>query len=131
MDAKGESGLSDDIVRTHRQEIRRGIAVLASLIALREPGYGYALLGTLADHGVEVDANTLYPLLRRLEDQGLLVSEWSTEESRPRKVYETSQQGQAVMDMLLEDLAGISKAITSLQVHPNKPVDQTEGQNDD
>ena len=64
--------------------------VVASLVALRRPDYGYALLQRLAGHGFPVDANTLYPLLRRLEEQGLLTSEWNTEESRPRKFYRTS-----------------------------------------
>ncbi|NLC97976.1 MAG: helix-turn-helix transcriptional regulator [Actinomycetales bacterium] len=108
-------GVSEDVLRTHRQEIRRGTVVLASLIALREPSYGYALLGSLAEHGIDVDANTLYPLLRRLEDQGLLTSEWNTEETRPRKVYQTSTHGDLVIDVLTNDLADINKAMTSLQ----------------
>lgn len=108
-------GVSDEVLRTHKQEVRRGSVVLASLIALRQPGYGYALLGQLAEHGIEVDANTLYPLLRRLEDQGLLTSEWNTQEARPRKVYRTSTAGDTVIEVLGEELAEISRAIASLQ----------------
>jgi DNA-binding PadR family transcriptional regulator len=104
----------EDVLRTHRQELRRGTVVLASLIALRRPGYGYALLQELSGHGIDVDANTLYPLLRRLEDQGLLTSEWNTEESRPRKVYLTSAEGETVLALLLDDLGAINASIASL-----------------
>jgi len=75
--------LDDDMLATHRQELRRGSVVLACLLVLRNPDYGYALLEALDARGFAVDANTLYPLLRRLEAQGLLTSEWNTEESRP------------------------------------------------
>lgn len=105
---------SDDVLRTHLQELRRGTAVVASLIALREPGYGYALLRQLADHGFPVDANTLYPLLRRLEEQGLLTSAWDTGESRPRKVYRTSPEGRRILDILLADMTSVRDSIASL-----------------
>ncbi|KXK61461.1 PadR family transcriptional regulator [Micromonospora fluostatini] len=106
--------VSDDILRTHLQELRRGTVVVASLIALRRPDYGYALLQRLSTHGFPVDANTLYPLLRRLEEQGLLTSEWNTEESRPRKFYRTSDQGESVLRTLLDDLAAVQTAMTGL-----------------
>lgn len=105
---------TDDVLRTHLQELRRGTVVVASLIALRTPGYGYGLLQQLATHGFTVDANTLYPLLRRLEDQGLLVSEWNTEESRPRRVYSTSPDGERLLALLLDDLRAVHNSITSL-----------------
>ncbi|GIF78366.1 PadR family transcriptional regulator [Asanoa siamensis] len=105
---------SDEILRTHLQELRRGTVVVASLIALREPDYGYALLQRLTGHGFPVDANTLYPLLRRLEDQGLLTSEWNTQESRPRKFYRTSDQGESVLGTLLDDLAAVQTSMTGL-----------------
>lgn len=104
----------DDSLPTHLQELRRGTAVVASLAALRSPGYGYGLLQTLADAGITVDANTLYPLLRRLEDQGLLTSEWDTTESRPRKVYRTSADGERMLDALLTDLEAVRAALTTL-----------------
>ncbi|KQO42801.1 PadR family transcriptional regulator [Aeromicrobium sp. Leaf245] len=103
-----------DHLRTHLQELRRGTVVVASLAALREPGYGYGLLQTLADAGFSVDANTLYPLLRRLEDQGLLTSEWDTTESRPRKVYRTSRDGEQLLAALLADLDAVRTSIESL-----------------
>lgn len=85
------------------QELRRGTAVLACLLMLRAPQYGYALLEQLADAGIPVEGNTLYPLLRRLESQGLLTSEWNTDESRPRKFYRTSPAGDSLAGVLLED----------------------------
>lgn len=106
--------VSDEILRTHLQELRRGTVVVASLVALRRPGYGYALLQRLTEHGFPVDANTLYPLLRRLEDQGLLTSEWNTEESRPRKFYRTSPDGEALLERLLADLAAVQTSVTNL-----------------
>lgn len=106
--------VSDEILRTHLQELRRGTVVVASLVALRRPDYGYALLQRLTDHGFPVDANTLYPLLRRLEEQGLLTSEWNTEESRPRKFYRTSEEGESVLARLLTDLAAVQTSLTGL-----------------
>ncbi|GGO23515.1 MULTISPECIES: PadR family transcriptional regulator [Micromonospora] len=106
--------VSEDVLRTHLQELRRGTVVVASLVALRRPDYGYALLQRLTDHGFPVDANTLYPLLRRLEDQGLLTSEWNTEESRPRKFYRTSDEGESMLSRLLDDLAAVQTSITGL-----------------
>ena len=105
---------AEDVLRTHLQELRRGTVVVASLTALQQPGYGYGLLQTLADHGFSVDANTLYPLLRRLEDQGLLTSEWNTAEARPRKIYRTSADGKSVLATLLEDLDSLRASIKSL-----------------
>lgn len=104
----------EDLIRTHLQELRRGTVVVASLTALRTPGYGYGLLKTLADHGFTVDANTLYPLLRRLEDQGLLTSEWSTEETRPRKVYRTSAAGEEILKLLTDDMEAVRVSLASL-----------------
>ena len=74
-------------------ELRRGTLVLAALVRLRTPKYGYALLQDLANHGVEVEQGTLYPLLRRLDEQGLLESDWNVEGSRPRKYYRLSASG--------------------------------------
>ncbi|GAB4101186.1 PadR family transcriptional regulator [Micromonospora taraxaci] len=106
--------VSEDVLRTHLQELRRGTVVVASLVALRRPDYGYALLQRLTEHGFPVDANTLYPLLRRLEDQGLLTSEWNTEESRPRKFYRTSDEGESMLSRLLDDLAAVQTSVTGL-----------------
>ena len=105
---------ADEILRIHLQELRRGTVVVASLVALRRPDYGYALLQHLTDNGFPVDANTLYPLLRRLEEQGLLTSEWNTEEKRPRKFYRTSDEGETVLTRLLTDMADVQTSMTTL-----------------
>ncbi len=105
---------TDDVLPGHLQELRRGTAVMASLAALREPGYGYALLQTLGDAGIKVDANTLYPLLRRLEEQKLLTSEWDTTASRPRKIYRTSAEGERVLAAMLTDLDDLRASVNRL-----------------
>lgn len=106
--------IEDDALATHRQELRRGTAVLACLLLLQRAEYGYALLEALQASGFDVDANTLYPLLRRLEKQGLLTSEWNTEESRPRKFYLTSADGRALAATLLADWNELHSALTTL-----------------
>lgn len=93
----------DEILTGGQQELRRGTVVLACLLLLREPGYGYALLDRLRELGFIVDANTLYPLLRRLEHQGLLASEWNTQEARPRKFYRISPDGERLSAALVSD----------------------------
>ena len=99
---------------THLQELRRGTVVLACLKVLRDPGYGYGLLEQLETAGFEVQGNTLYPLLRRLESQGLLESDWNTDESRPRKFYRTTEAGDAVAGALLRDWTRLDEAIEAL-----------------
>lgn len=98
----------------HLQELRRGTIVLASLMLLRTPGYGYGLLEQLASAGFPTDANTLYPLLRRLEKQGCLESEWNTDEARPRKFYRTSEAGNRLASILTQEVAAIAAATAAL-----------------
>jgi PadR family transcriptional regulator, regulatory protein PadR len=83
-----------------RLELRRGIVVLAVLSLTDSASYGYNLIQRLAALGLDVEEGTLYPLLRRLEKQGLLQSEWDTSESRPRKYYRISEAGQGVLTAL-------------------------------
>jgi len=104
----------DEILAGGRQELRRGTVVLACLLLLRVPGYGYALLDQLRDLGFSVDANTLYPLLRRLETQGALVSQWDTTETRPRKFYQISADGERLAAELLADWDRLDAAIRRL-----------------
>ncbi|MEN8243009.1 MAG: helix-turn-helix transcriptional regulator [Chloroflexota bacterium] len=78
----------------YTQELRRGVIVLAVLSQLSELQYGYSLITQLAELGFAVDQGTLYPLLRRLEDRGLLESEWVVGESRPRRYYKISPAGE-------------------------------------
>lgn len=89
--------------------------MLACLLILHRANYGYALLEVLERHGFSVDANTLYPLLRRLEKQGLLTSDWNTDESRPRKFYRTSPEGTALAQTLTEDWDSLHTAFQSLK----------------
>jgi DNA-binding PadR family transcriptional regulator len=110
----------NDLVAGGRQELRRGTVVLACLLLLRQPGYGYALLDRLRALGFGVDANTLYPLLRRLEAQGALSSEWNTEESRPRKFYRTSPDGERLAAELITDWMRLDAAIRDL--HQGDPA---------
>lgn len=88
--------------------------MVAALLALREPGYGYALLEQLATAGIDVDANTLYPLLRRLEAQGLVTSEWNTDENRPRKFYRTNEAGERLTATMLADARSTLNALERL-----------------
>ncbi|MFC9561412.1 PadR family transcriptional regulator [Agromyces sp. NPDC056965] len=104
----------DETTAGHLQELRRGTVVLACLVRLRTPDYGYALLESLNTLGILVDANTLYPLLRRLEKQGLLTSEWNTDEARPRKFYRTSTTGEQLADALMTDWRRIDDALAGL-----------------
>lgn len=104
----------DATLSSHLQELRRGTVVVASLTVLRTPGYGYSLLETLSAAGFEVEANTLYPLLRRLETQGLLTSSWNTEEPRPRKFYKTTEQGHDLAETLRTEWTRLDRAITDL-----------------
>ena len=105
----------DAVLSTHLQELRRGSVVLASLLACRTPRYGYGLLTTLADAGIATEANTLYPLLRRLETQGLLTSAWETGESRPRKYYETTPLGAETAERLHSEWLALSAGYTDLR----------------
>ena len=84
-------------------EPRRGILVLAILSRLGEPKYGYALIQELGEYGLEIEQGTLYPLLRRLGEQGLLISEWNVEGSRPRRYYQLSPAGAEVLRGLSKD----------------------------
>jgi DNA-binding PadR family transcriptional regulator len=88
-------------------ELRRGVIVLAVLSQLSEEQYGYSLLKLLSDLGLEVDQGTLYPLLRRLEAQGLLQSVWKIEGARPRRYYVISAEGRKLLPKLKKEWTGI------------------------
>lgn len=105
---------NDEHIQSQLQEVRRGSVVIATLALAREPQYGYALIELLAEVGIEAEANTLYPLLRRLEKQGLLESVWNTDESRPRKYYKTTPEGDAMRAALLEEWNRISSTLSKL-----------------
>jgi len=95
-------------------ELRRGTLVLGVLSQLQEPAYGYTLKERLTERGVDIDQGTLYPLLRRLEEQGLLQSEWSLTESRPRRYYQLNATGQSVLDTLTQEWKSLVDAMQKL-----------------
>ena len=96
------------------QELRRGVLLLAVLSQLREPKYGYSLIDDLAERGLEIDQGTLYPLLRRLEAQGLLNSEWDVSGSRPRRYYVINEVGETTLGELSSEWGNLVKILDSL-----------------
>jgi DNA-binding PadR family transcriptional regulator len=95
---------TNDYIQNMVLELRRGAIVISVLSQLEEEQYGYSLLKRLADLGMEIDQGTLYPLLRRLESQGLVRSDWRiVDESRPRRYYVISPQGREILARLKEE----------------------------
>lgn len=105
---------SDTLFENLSQELRRGVLVLATLSQLGQPKYGYALIDRLGERGLEIDQGTIYPLLRRLEGQGLLDSEWNVEGSRPRRYYVLSAEGEQLLEALKVEWGGIIKVMEVL-----------------
>jgi PadR family transcriptional regulator, regulatory protein PadR len=103
--------MGSDLFESLRLELRRGCLVMAVLAQLRTEHYGYTLRKDLADQGMEVDEGTLYPLLRRLESQGLLVSQWREEDKRNKRFYRLSSEGKRVLKELLAEWQSINAAV--------------------
>lgn len=97
-----------------RLELRRGVLVLAVLASLKQPHYGYSLRKQLQDGGIEIDEGTLYPLIRRLAEQGLLASEWQQAEGRERRYYQLSDTGKRMLEQLTEEWRNLNNAVTPL-----------------
>jgi PadR family transcriptional regulator, regulatory protein PadR len=110
--------MSADVLENLRLELRRGCLVLAVLVKLRSEYHGYALGKALAEGGLDIDENTLYPLLRRLESQQLLVSEWRVEDKRNKRFYRLSQEGLPALERLLVEWRSINGAIENLLEAP-------------
>ena len=106
--------IEPDIFEKLRLELRRGSLILAVLGALKEERYGYTLRKTLADAGLEIDEGALYPMLRRLESQGLLTSEWREEEKRNKRFYRLSADGAALFSELTGEWRDINAALGRL-----------------
>lgn len=102
---------SSELFDNLRLELRRGCLVVAVLAQLYTEHYGYALRKALGDQGLAIDENTLYPLLRRLESQGLLVSQWREEEKRNKRFYRLSPLGEEVLPDLLEEWRQMTSAL--------------------
>ena len=108
------SPVSDNLFENLRLELRRGCLTLAVLAQLRQELYGYTLRKALAERGLVIDENTLYPLLRRLESQGLLASEWREEDKRNRRFYRLSADGERMLGMLLAEWNAINTAVQNI-----------------
>lgn len=100
-----------DLYESLRLELRRGSLILAVLGRLKREQYGYSLRVALAEDGLEMEESTLYPLLRRLESQGLLLSEWREEDRRKKRFYRLSPAGEAMLARLLDEWRRISASL--------------------
>ena len=107
-------------------ELRRGTLVLSVLSQLHEQQYGYSLKERLSENGINIDQGTLYPLLRRLESQGLLESEWALTGSRPRRYYRLNTTGQEVLDTLVREWQHMVEAMSHLLRERKKETDDTD-----
>ena len=106
--------IDPELFESMRLELRRGSLVLAVLARLRVERYGYTLRQALAADGLEMEESTLYPLLRRLESQGLLTSEWREEEKRKKRFYRLSPMGEAMLSALADEWRGISASLDKI-----------------
>ncbi len=110
----------DELINSLVVELRRGTLILSVLSQLKSPQYGYSLVQLLEEKNTAIEAGTLYPLLRRLEKQDLLTSQWDTSESRPRKFYVLSDQGKIVYERLKTEWELISKQLNLLMMEDDK-----------
>ena len=107
MNTNSDNGMFESL----RLELRRGCLIVAVLAQLRDEHYGYTLRKALADEGLAIEESTLYPLLRRLETQGLLKSEWQEEDKRNKRFYRLSVEGEAILAQLLVEWNGINESL--------------------
>ncbi len=115
----------DEILSGLLLELRRGTTVLSVLCQLSTSKYGYSLVQQFSDNNVPIEANTLYPLLRRLEKQGLLESEWETSTTKPRKYYKTTPLGNEVYESLKEAWLNMVETMNKLMMEDNKEDGET------
>jgi PadR family transcriptional regulator PadR len=114
MRVGSSADISSELLENLRLELRRGAVVLAVLAALRTEQYGYTLRKALADQGMTVEEGTLYPLLRRLEAQLLLVSEWREEDNRSKRFYRLSSEGRQMLKLLAAEWKGITASLNRM-----------------
>jgi PadR family transcriptional regulator, regulatory protein PadR len=110
---------ADNTFENLRLELRRGCLTLAVLAQLRQEHYGYTLRKELAERGLEIDESTLYPLLRRLETQGLLASQWREEDKRNKRFYRLSPDGEQILARLLDEWNTINSSVSRILDAPN------------
>jgi PadR family transcriptional regulator, regulatory protein PadR len=103
-----------DLFENLRLELRRGSLILAVMASLQTEQYGYTLRKALTDHGMPIDEGTLYPLLRRLETQGLLVSEWREEDKRNKRFYRLSNDGKEIFKQLLAEWQSMNSSLNGI-----------------
>jgi PadR family transcriptional regulator PadR len=103
-----------ELLENLRMELRRGCLIVAVLAQLQKEHYGYTLRKALDDQGLAIDEGTLYPLLRRLESQGLLVSEWREENKRNKRFYRLSPEGEQTLKQLLEEWHTINASLSKI-----------------
>lgn len=106
--------VAENLFENLRLELRRGCLTLAVLAQLRQEHYGYTLRKELTERGLEIDESTLYPLLRRLESQGLLVSQWREEDKRNKRFYKLSTEGEQILARLLEEWNAINSSVSRI-----------------
>jgi PadR family transcriptional regulator len=120
--AHGKPPIAPVVFDNLRLELRRGCLSIAALAALRTEQYGYTLRKILAEYGLAVDESTLYPLLRRLESQGLLVSEWREEGKRNKRFYRLSDGGARLLNQLLDEWRSIDNSLNGILSEPRHAV---------
>ena len=103
--------MGDELIEKMRMELRRGSLTIAVLAQLRAEHYGYTLRKALEELGLSIDEGTLYPLLRRLESQGLLTSEWREEDQREKRFYRLSAEGRKVLSQLLDEWRDLNASL--------------------
>ena len=106
--------MNSDVLENLRLELRRGCLILAVLAELRTERYGYTLRKALSEQGLEIDESTLYPLLRRLETQGLLASEWREEDKRNKRFYRLSPDGKVILKQLSAEWKSINASLEGI-----------------
>jgi PadR family transcriptional regulator PadR len=106
--------IHSELFENLRLELRRGSLIIAVLAQLRTEHYGYALRKALAERGMEIEESTLYPLLRRLESQGLLMSEWREEDKRNKRFYRLSENGALILKELLEEWQSMNSSLNRI-----------------
>jgi PadR family transcriptional regulator len=125
MSSTNPSSSTNVLFEALRLELRRGCLVVAVLAQLKSEQYGYTLRKSLSDDGLIIDESTLYPLLRRLESQGLLLSEWREENKRNKRFYRLSNSGAEVLGQLLDEWRRINSAIDRMVDPPTKDQSTT------
>jgi len=106
--------MPSELIDKLRLELRRGTLTVAVLAQLKSEHYGYTLRKALAELGLEIDEGTLYPLLRRLESQGLLTSQWRQEDNREKRFYRLSAEGRVILKQLLDEWRALNAALDNI-----------------